>query len=279
MGIYDRGWYREQPRINTPRVRSMVVTLIIINVAAFLLSSILVKLFNWDPVHHGLGLVPDDVVRRFMIWEIVTSMFLHDGLYHLLINMLVLFMFGSGVEQRIGRGPFLRLYFGAGILAGLAYVVFGLFGAPFVPAVGASGAVMGLVVYFTMLNPKARVLFFFIIPMQMIWVTALLISMDLYWFVFAPPGGTGVAHTAHLGGALFGFLYYRYAHRIDFFFLKLEAKDKKRSATRSTKERDRLRREVDRLLDKVSAGGLDALSDREKKTLKTASERLKELDR
>ncbi len=277
MGIYDRGWYREQQRISAPRSRSMVVTLIIINVVAFLLAAVL-RESGWDPVYGGLGLVPDDVVRRVMIWQVVTSMFLHGGLYHLLINMLILFLFGSGVEQRIGRGPFLRLYFGAGIAAAVAYIVFGLFDAPFRPAVGASGAVMGLLVYFTMLNPRARVMFMLIIPMQMMWLTIMILSIDLYWFAFAPPGGTGVAHTAHLGGALFGFLYYRYAHQVDFFFLKLETRGPARASTRSVKERERLRKDVDRLLDKVNEGGLDALSAREKKTLKEASERLKELD-
>ena len=256
----------------------MVVTLIIINVVVFVLSAILRKA-GWDPVYQGFGLVPDDVVRRFMIWEIVTSMFLHDGTWHILVNMLILFVFGSGVEQRIGRGPFLRLYFGAGLLAALAYIVFGLFEAPFVPAVGASGAGLGILVYFTMLNPRARVLFFFLIPMQMIWLTSIFLAIDLYWFVFSPPGGTGVAHTAHLGGALFGFIYYRYAHKIDLFFLKLEVKEKQRKPGKAIRERDRLRADVDRLLDKVNAGGLDALSAREKKALKNASERLKELDR
>ncbi len=275
MGIYDRGWYRDSPRIQAPRRTSAVITLMIVNVVVFVLSEIL-KRAGWDPVSQGLGLVPNDVVSRFMIWQIVTSMFLHSGLFHILINMLVLFMFGAGVEQRIGRGPFLRLYFGAGILAGLVYIVFGLFDAPFRPGVGASGAVMGVLVYFTMLNPNARVLLLMLIPMRMIWATAIILGIDLYWFVFAPPGGTGIAHTAHLGGAVFGFLYYRYAHAIDLFFLKLEIKGKQRHSTRSARERERLRAEVDRLLDKVNAGGLDALTPREKIALKDASERLRD---
>ncbi len=275
MGIYDRGWYRDQPRVQAPRRTSAVVTLMIVNVVVFVLSEILRKA-GWDPVSGGFGLVPNDVVSRFMIWQIVTSMFLHGGIFHIGINMLVLYMFGAGVEQRIGRGPFLRLYFGAGILAGLAYIVFGLFDAPFRPGVGASGGVMGVLVYFTMLNPNARVLFMMFIPMRTIWVTTIILGIDLYWFAFAPPGGTGIAHTAHLGGAAFGFFYYRYAHAIDLFFLKLELKGKHRNSARSRGERERLRAEVDALLDKVNAGGLDALTPREKKALKDASERLRD---
>ena len=277
MGIYDRSWYRQRPRINAPRRTSAVMMLIIVNVVMFVLSVFLRKA-GWDPVHQGLGLVPNDVVERFMVWEIVTSMFLHADLFHILMNMLILFMFGSGVEQRLGRGPFFRLYFGAGILAGLAYIVFGLFDAPFRPAVGASGGVMGLLVYFTMVNPNARVLFMMFIPMRMIWATTIILGIDLYYFIFADSGATGIAHTAHLGGALFGFLYYRYAHVIDLFFLKLELKGKRRGSARPDRERERLRAEVDRLLDKVSTGGLDALSPKEKKALQAASERLKDLE-
>jgi rhomboid family protein len=281
MGIYTRSWYRDSPPPGrssglSSSGRSGLYLLIGANVVMFVLSAILTK-SGWDPSERGLGLVPDDVIRRFMIWEIVTSMFLHADLWHLLINMLVLFMFGAGVERRLGRGPFLRLYFGAGILAGLAYILFGLFDARFRPAVGASGGVMGVLVYFTLLNPNARILFLMFIPMKMKWATAILLGMDLYWFVFAPTTGTGIAHTAHLGGALFGLLYYRYSHRLDLLFLNLELKGKRKESSRDSGERDRLRAEVDRLLDKVNRGGIDSLSDREKKSLHRASERLREL--
>jgi membrane associated rhomboid family serine protease len=208
MGIESRDWYRAQ-RPSGPGLFSghrVTKTLIAVNVAAYLFQLISDRFFGWDPVSGGLGMKPDDVIGRFYIWQIFTSMFLHDpgSLLHLGFNMLVLWMFGPSVESRLGSRSFLKFYFLAGLAAGLAYVVFGYLDAAFNPAIGASGAIMGVLVYFTMMNPNAIVRFMFIIPMRMVWATAIIVGIDVYFFVFAP-NSTGIANSAHLGGALFGF--------------------------------------------------------------------------
>ncbi|MHC4860819.1 MAG: rhomboid family intramembrane serine protease, partial [Planctomycetota bacterium] len=270
MGIYDRAWYREAQSRRRASMTSAVKVLIVVNVICYLLTGAL-RAQGWDPVDGGLGMVPEHVVGKFFVWQIVTSMFLHGGLFHLFFNMFVLWMFGAHVERRLGPKTFYRFYFGAGILSGIAYVVVGLFSAPFMPAVGASGAIMGVMVYFTMLNPNATVFFMFLIPMRMVWAMTLIVGIDLYYFVFAPPGGTGIAHTAHLGGALFGYLYYRYAHRIDRFFLSLEMRSARRKSAREDRGLSDMEEEVERLLEKIHRGGLDSLSEEERRYLREAS--------
>jgi membrane associated rhomboid family serine protease len=276
MGIYDRAWYRSAPTRRRSSMTSAVKVLVIVNVVCFLIAGLL-KGRGWDPVEGGLGMKPEDVVEKLYVWQIFTSMFLHDTdrLWHILINMLMLWMFGRHVERRLGPKTFLKFYFGAGILSGIAYVVIGLFTLPFVPAVGASGAVMGVMVYFTMLNPNVIVNLFFFFPMRMIWATAIFVGYDLYFFVFAPPGATGVAHTAHLGGALFGYLYFRYAHRIDRFFMNLEMRAGKKVREKEVRRSADVDDEVERLLEKIHRSGIESLSDRERRFLREASERLR----
>ncbi|MBL8482326.1 MAG: rhomboid family intramembrane serine protease [Rhodocyclaceae bacterium] len=150
----------------------------------------------------------------FMPWQLVTYGFLHGGLYHLLFNCLALFMFGSDVERVFGRARFLNFYFVCVISAALAQLLFSLLreGPPY-PTVGASGGVFGILLAFGMLFPNRMILLIFPpIPMKA-WV-----FVTLYGVVELVLGVTGtaagVAHFAHLGGMLGGFLMLRhYASR------------------------------------------------------------------
>jgi len=278
MAIDNRDWYRNSTPIRrAPSPWRVTKALLIANIACYVLMFICREAFGWDPIHGGLGMKPEDVIGRFWIWQVFTSMFLHDPdtPFHLLLNMLVLWMFGRYVEQRLGSRAYLRFYFMAGLAAGLAYVVFGFLRMRGTPAVGASGAIMGIIVYFTMLNPNLVVNLFFVIPMRMVWVTTLFVGLDLYYFAFSP-GASHVANSAHLGGALFGFLYYRYGHRVDRFFTKIEVKAQVMSSRKKEDELDRLQAEVDRLLDVIRDKGMVGLSKKEKKFLHDASRRLGE---
>jgi len=297
MAIDNRDWYRDDNRDRhsdgtrnrrAPSPWPVTKALLITNIACYVLMFIC-REAGWDPIHGGLGMKPEDVIGSFWIWQVFTSMFLHDPdtPLHLLLNMMVLWLFGRYVEQRLGSRTFLRFYFLAGLAAGLAYVIFGFLSMRGTPAVGASGAIMGILVYFTMLNPNLVVNLFFFIPMRMIWVTTLFVGLDLYYFVFSP-GANGVANSAHLGGALFGFLYYRYGHRVDRFFTRIEVKAQVnaevKAAERASRkprpkrevELDRPQEEVNRLLDVITAKGMDGLTEEEKKFLHDASRRLGE---
>ena len=130
-------------------------------------------------------------------WTLVTAMFLHGGFTHLLFNMYALLLFGPLIEKKIGTKRFLILYFVAGLLASIA--------ASYYPsALGASGAIMGVLGMVIILFPKLKVLFFFIIPMSMRTAGIVFALIDIFGFAF---GGSNIAHLAHLAGLGVGLFY------------------------------------------------------------------------
>lgn len=133
-------------------------------------------------------------------WRLVTSMFMHANFTHLLFNMYALLIFGPLLERRIGSKRFLLLYFIAGIVGSLAFAI----SSPLQPAVGASGAIMGVLGMVIILFPKLKVLFFFVIPMSMRTAGILFALIDIVGFAI---GGTHIGHAAHLGGLAIGLIY------------------------------------------------------------------------
>lgn len=241
-----------------------VQRLLIANVALFVITATSPGLFN------DLAFYPPLVLLR--PWTLVSYMFLHAGLGHLLSNMIGLFFFGPRLEMRIGGKAFLQLYF----LAGIGGAVFQAVFATAAPMVGASGAVYAVLVGFAYYYPRETIILFPIpIPVQA-W---LLVTMYVVYSVYAgiSASGSGVAHFAHLGGAAvgFGFLKWREwrqgAGKRD-FQRKMEPQgaSSKFVSERTTVARwkgislDSLhelnREEVQRLLDKVAADGPASLS-------------------
>jgi len=130
-------------------------------------------------------------------WGLVTSMFLHGGLTHLFFNMLALFFFGPLLERHIGTKSFLALYFGSGILAGLAQII--VF--PASAVLGASGAIFGVLGALTVLMPDL-VIFLYFVPLKMVYATILFAILDLFPMLTGTPDG--IAHAAHLAGLAIG---------------------------------------------------------------------------
>ncbi len=155
-----------------------------------------------------LALVPETVIHSFTIWQLVTYMFLHSGMMHILFNMLTLYWFGPDLERTWGMRRFLKYYFicgiGAGVCVVLAELIFGYSG---MRTVGASGAIYGVLLAYGLLFPDRTILFLFIIPMKVrhfVWL------MGLLAFYFSIAGGnSGVSNVAHLGGLAVGYGYIR----------------------------------------------------------------------
>ncbi len=172
-------------------------------VATFLLArdELAVRgIFNW------LALSPDHVLRGFRIWQLVTYLFLHGGVEHLLFNMLALWMFGATLEKDWGTRRFLKYYFLCGIAAGVCDVtVNALLGNWYISTIGASGAIYGVLLAFGVLYPEAIILFLFIFPIQAKFFTMIVGAMALLGALNTQ--NTGVSNIAHLGGMLFGLLY------------------------------------------------------------------------
>jgi rhomboid family protein len=141
----------------------------------------------------------------FHAWQIVTHMFMHGGFMHILFNMYALYAFGSPLEQMWGSKKFLFFYFSAGLGAAAIHTLSNyLFQVYNIPAVGASGAIYGVLVAFGMSFPNAKLaLIFFPVPIAAKYFIPLLILSDIY---FGFSGSDNTAHFAHIGGALIGFL-------------------------------------------------------------------------
>ena len=167
--------------------------LVILNVIFFILQNVLGREFT-----NAFILIGGDVFAR--PWIMITSMFLHGGPYHLLFNMYVLYIFGPLLEQRIGTKRFFSIYFLSGILAAFAASFF------YPLSLGASGAIMGILGVLIILMPDLRLLFFFVVPMQL-WMAAIVIVLiDVFGILFP----SGVGNIAHLVGIASGLLYGMY---------------------------------------------------------------------
>jgi membrane associated rhomboid family serine protease len=246
--------------------------LLLINAAMFFLPGVL---GISSPVIHWLGLVPAAVWGKGYVWQLVTYMFLHGNIWHILINMFILWMFGAELERTWGTREFTKFYFVAGIGAGLINVVFATLrpSTAFIPIIGASGAIYGLLVAYAMLFPDRYVYLYFLIPVKVKYLVIFLVAVE-FFSTYQPDG---VAHFAHLGGALVGFLYLKYGFswRINRwspfeYFRKLKAQ----SLARKRQEGLNLMEEVDAILDKINRVGYDNLTKREKKILEKASDKL-----
>jgi membrane associated rhomboid family serine protease len=176
--------------------------IIIANIAAFLLTSI------FPIVVQYLGLIPQLVIERGWIWQPFTYMFLHAGIFHILWNMLGIWMFGVELERQWGTQFFLRYYAVTGVGAALTTLFVSLL--PFgvtstmygAVTMGASGALYGLLLAFALYYPNRPILMFMLFP-----IPAKYFVMIIGAIAFLSVDNNRVAHTAHLGGLIFGYLY------------------------------------------------------------------------
>lgn len=237
-----------------------VIRIIVANVAVFFLQA------TFPPLTDLFAFVPAYAFIR--PWTIVTYMFLHGGIFHIFFNMLIFYFLGPRLEARLGGRNFLWLYFLSGITGGLLSIPF----TPFVSIVGASGAVFGIMLGAARYWPDDRI---FIIPIPFpiplrVWVIGMTV-MSL-WAGFSGAGGN-VAHFAHLGGFLGGFLFLKWVERHSpaaQFRAKAQGSQAGRIRDAMSFERwKRIRRddlheinrgELDRILDKISAHGVESLT-------------------
>ena len=200
------GGYREARPIQFGGpVAPVVKTLFWVTVAVWVFQ-ILSGFLAGAPLERHFGLVPYDVTHHLFIWQLATYLFLHSmDIFHILFNMLALWMFGSELEWLWGTKRFVRFYFITGIGAAICSTLV----APgsTIPIIGASGAIYGLLVAYGILFPNQILLFAFLFPIKAKYFVLILGALS-FWMSFSAPGD-GVAHVAHLGGMLFGWLYLR----------------------------------------------------------------------
>lgn len=180
----------------TPAVKC----LLIVNTAVFI-----VQTFADFQLSRLFGLVPQRVWEDFYLWQLFTYQFLHGGLFHLLFNMLALWMFGCDLERRWGSEFFLKYYFVTVVGGGILNLV--LLPEQTAPSIGASAGVYGILLAFGLIYPNQIIYFYFLFPIKMkhfVWIIG---AIALYSAMAAGHGG--IAHLAHLGGMIFGYFYLR----------------------------------------------------------------------
>lgn len=243
-------------------------------------------------VEDWLALDTNDVVRHGQVWRLVTYGFCHDtsSLWHIAFNMLALYSFGALIESMLGGREYLLFYFIAIVVSGLAFVGLDLAIGRHGAAIGASGAVMAVVMLFTWHHPRVPLYVFGVLPVEARYLMAIFVAWDLYPVMQQLTGsrvGSGIAHAAHLGGALFGFLYGRFHWRFS-GLLESALFWRSGAARRTASSRPRLRivpettpdpdpepDEVDVILKKILDAGRGSLTDEERDVLRRASDRLK----
>jgi membrane associated rhomboid family serine protease len=191
--------YAIGPGAPTPAVKILLIT----NIALFFMNVIV-----GDVMTIRLGLTPQSVFEDFALWQPVTYMFLHStrSLSHILFNMLALWMFGTELERTWGTRFFTKYYFVTGVGAAATSLVLSLFIADIYHSttVGASGAIYGLLIAYAMYFPH-RTIYYIIFPIPARVFVAIM-GFIAFWSSVSGSGG-GVAHTAHLGGLVIGYLY------------------------------------------------------------------------
>jgi membrane associated rhomboid family serine protease len=303
MGIYDREYYRrEGPSIFASFTERGKVCkwIILANIIFFVLQ--LLTRPHAEALIRSAGWVTDtfwldtDKVLHGQVWRLLSYAFLHDtnSLMHILFNMLFLWWFGTDVEDMYGPREFLAIYLSAAILGGVGYVIGNLLGYPTgdVPCLGASGAVMAILVLCALHFPNRIIYLFFFLPVP-IWVFVLFeVARDAFGLLGGAEGSTAV--TVHLSGAAFGFVYYKRHWRLLDFLPSLkrsrfrrrpplrvyhevepdEAEAVSVASPQGSRERvdEHLEAKVDAVLEKVAQHGRESLTDSEREILQRASE-------
>ncbi len=282
----------------------VIKNLLIINVAVFFvqilgseiivsgdmaLSQVLIKYFALIPI----GVFSD---TTFYPWQLITYQFMHGGFGHIFFNMFALWMFGMEIENMWGAKKFLTFYLLSGVVAGLCHLFISpLLGAAPAPTIGASGAVYAVLIGFALFFPERYIFLYFLIPIKAKYLIGFLIVFE---FLAINSAHSNIAHLAHLGGALTGFLFIWFDKSSHIDLKAMIRRNRfKSSASSGTKynifnkdndvqeakyfdikdsKDDKLevtQEEIDRILDKISQSGYQNLTAREKKILFEASKK------
>lgn len=300
---------REQPQSPLRRLDfSATAWLVGINVVMFA-AQLIVPLTAGGgraaPRLEGLLALDPELFLRGQLWQLLTFQFLHGGLLHLLINCAMLYIFGRPVEAALGRRNFVWVYLGTGAAGGLAQLVFCFafkdfsgwtpgFGWP--PLLGASAGVFGITAVFACMNPHLQIttLVAFIIPVSMRAIYLIPISLVI-GVLGLLERNSGIAHAAHLGGLLAGVAYVRWGlyRRRAGSIRRVVSEPRRRPlqpvranvthavsprppapTTEDTSPAEFIQKKIDPILDKISAHGIQSLTENERRILEAARDRI-----
>ena len=254
----DSGQISYKPSLFTDAIK----TLISVNFAIFILQSISsseIMFFS------NFGLVPKLVWSQLKIWQPFTYMFFHGDIWHVLINMFVLWMFGTELERAWGKKIFLRFYFITGVGSGLGTMLFGL--QSLVPIVGASGAIYGVLLAYGVLFPNRTVYLYGIIPIKSIWFV---IGIGVIAFFSSFNNFTNISHLTHLFGMVIGYLYLKrpvHFRALWFSVFKKVLEYRIQNQEKKISHSIEMERDLNSILDKINREGFRSLTQEEEERL------------
>lgn len=270
MGIYDRPYYRDDRGGAWLSGRSMVVNLILLNVAVYAGQFLIGKTFT-----DALSLHDDLWRRPWEIYQLLSYGFVHDpeSVLHIVFNMFGLWVFGTDLEDTYGRAEFLRIYLAAIVVAGLAWVGMEAVNERTAVLIGASGGVMGVMLLFVLHFPRRVFYIWGLFPLPAWAIGTIYVVMDVTGLL--NPSGDQVANIAHLAGMGFGFVYYRSGINLGRLVpRRLSDLTRWRPKLRIHDPEDDARdlsAQVDEILEKISRHGEASLTKNERRTLEEAS--------
>ena len=259
------GEFSYKPTLFTDAIK----VLISINFGIFILQSLSGAENLFFPL---FGLVPKLVWSELMIWQPFTYIFFHGGIWHVLINMFVLWMFGSELERLWGKQHFLKYYFVTGIGSGLITMFLGF--NSMIPIVGASGAVYGVLLAYGLTYPNRTVYLYGIIPIKSLWFV---MGIGLIAFMSSFNNVSQISHLTHLSGMVIGYFMLKKPVRWNDLWFAIRKKTMEYRVQQEEKKVSRqqeIERDIDFILDKINRDGFDSLSQQEQNRLYKGSRSL-----
>ena len=251
--------------IGPGRMSPFIKVMLITNAAVFLLQ------YLYPQSEYIFGLIPGEFFRQFpnRIYQPLTYMFLHGGIGHIFFNMFALWMFGTEIELALGTKRFARFYLLSGLFGALLVLL--VKQDQLIPTIGASAAIYGVLAAYWVSFPNRHLYLYFLFPVKVKWAIP---GLMLIGFLF---GGRNVAHFAHLGGALFGLIYFKTDWRTLALGRKIKDLRYKRQSAKLEKNRQKaeeIMKRVDEILDKINQVGIENISKEDRRFLEEASSRL-----
>ena len=259
------GEFSYKPRLFTNAIK----VLISVNFIIFILQTLSRSETLFFPL---FGLVPKLVWSEKMIWQPVTYLFFHGGIWHVLINMFVLWMFGSELERLWGKNHFLKFYFITGVGSGLATMLINV--QSVTPIVGASGAVYGVLLAYGLTYPNRTVYLYGIIPIKSLWFV---LGIGFIAFMSSFDNMSQVSHVTHLSGMLIGYFMIKKPIKLKGLWFQLRKKTLEYQIQREEKELSKnfiVEQDINQILDKINQEGFDSLTEEEQERLYKGSQSL-----
>jgi membrane associated rhomboid family serine protease len=259
------GEFSYKPTLFTDAIKALIS----INFGIFVLQTLSGAENLFFPL---FGLVPKLVWSEFMIWQPFTYIFFHGGIWHVLINMFVLWMFGSELERLWGKHIFLKYYFVTGIGSGLITMFLGF--NSMTPIVGASGAVYGVLLAYGLTYPNRTVYLYGIIPIKSLWFV---MGIGLIAFMSSFNNVSQISHLTHLSGMVIGYFMLKKPVRWDDLWFAIRKKTieyKVQQEEKKVSRQQEIERDIDFILDKINREGFESLSQEEQDRLYKGSRSL-----